>query len=180
VFPFARSFSRLACSPRLIYTLFHATYSFRSALKMEAAPSYETLVAVPVYTALLVASSTLSWELQTGNTSINLPLLWLCTLQYCKVQDILEDSSFSGYDTVSSAVTEISEELTCSIFRVQSKKHNTFLQSAIILGTGNLVAKLGTAVHIDAWGIFHCRLSLRSGSVHKCSQICNITKNRQK
>ena len=126
VFPLAHSFAHLACSPRLIYTLFHATYSFRSALKMEAAPSYETLVALPVYTALLVASSVLPWELQTVNSSINL-LSQMTGLQntdfarcnIVKCKRFWKIPVFRDMKACRSVVTEVSEELTCSIFRVQ-------------------------------------------------------------
>lgn len=102
VFPLALFFACLACSSRPICILLLATYSSRSALKMEAAPFSATLVAVPVYTALLVASSPLPWELQKSAITNDRPAKhWLCTLQGCKVQDILEDSSLSGYVAVS-------------------------------------------------------------------------------
>ena len=155
---------------------------------MEAAPSSETLVAVPIYTALLVTSSTSPWELQTGSSSIDL-LSYSTSLQntacarcnVVKCKTFWKIPVFRDLTPCGSVVTDVSEELTCSIFRAQSKKHDTFVQKAMILGAGTLMAKMGTVVHIYAWGIFHCRLSLRSsGSVHKCSQICNITTNWQK
>ena len=117
---------RLACSSRLIHIPFRATYSFRSALKMEDAPSYETLVAVPIYTALLVGSSALPLERQTGSSSINL----------LSQMTVPQNTDFARRNIVNfktfwkipvfrdmipcrSVVTDVLEELTCSIFRAQ-------------------------------------------------------------
>ncbi len=66
------------------------------------------------------------------------------------MQDILEDSTLPGYDTVSIGSYRRFEEVHLLRLQGSVSPRRTFVEKAILLGTGNLTAKMETAVRIDA------------------------------